>query len=49
MAVCPKQRYPNEAKRANYDIYDDFKLKNNISSLVYGLCTHILALQPFQA
>ena len=29
MAVETEHRYSNEAERANYDIYDDFKLKKN--------------------
>ena len=27
MAVNTQHRYSNEAERANYDIYDDFKMK----------------------
>ena len=27
MAVALEHRYPNEAERANWDIYDDFRLK----------------------
>ena len=29
MAVDPSHRYSNETERANWDIYDDFKLKKN--------------------
>ena len=28
-AIDPKNRYSNQADRANYDIYDDFKLKRS--------------------
>ena len=33
MAVDPSQRYSNESKRVNKDIYDDFKLKKNLHGL----------------
>ena len=29
MAVDPYHRYSNESERADWDIYDDFKLKKN--------------------
>ena len=51
MVVDPLHRYSNEAKRANLDIYDDFKLKNtfrlykNISAL-QGLNVPAVVLPP---
>ena len=43
MDVYQKDRYSNEAERANLDIYDDFKLKITLWSL--GLYTNISAPQ----
>ena len=33
--MAPYYRYSNEAKRANYDIYGDFNLKNPLVSMLY--------------
>ena len=34
MAIDPYHKYSNEAERANYDIYDDYKI---IKKVFYGL------------
>ena len=36
MIVDPKHVYSNEADRANWDIYDDFKLKKNCFQGLYN-------------
>ena len=35
MIVDPSHKYSHEAERANYNIYDDFKSKNPLDSMVY--------------
>ena len=35
MAVDSQPRYSNESERADSDIFDDFKLKNPLVSMVY--------------
>ena len=42
-AVDPYHRYANKAERANQDIYDEIKLKNNNFGL-HGLFKNISAL-----
>ena len=42
MVVDQQQRYSNEAERANWDIYDDFKLKKPFG--LHGLYKHNSAL-----
>ena len=42
MAVDPQHRYSNEAERANYVIYNDFKLKKPFG--LHGLYKKILTL-----
>ena len=43
MPVDPKHRYPDKTEKANWDIYDDFKLKKKKFGL-HGLYKTISAL-----